>query len=105
MKKIKNINKNLMLNTPYYLEIYDSKFDKTIIMFILYDFDKKMFFYGESKIKEEYSFFNNTKITYQNKIPISKLLFDKFLELNYKNLCETNKNIFLTLNGLEEWVL
>ena len=48
---------------------------------------------------------NNTKITYQNKIPISKMLFDKFLELSYSNLTQTNKNIFLTLNGLEEWVL
>ena len=105
MKKIKNINKNLMLNTPYYLEIYDSKFDKTIAMFILYDFDKKVFFYGESKIKDEYSFFNNTKITYQNKIPISKMLFNNFLELSYSNLIQTNKNIFLSLNGLEEWIL
>ena len=41
----------------------------------------------------------------QNKIPISKRLFDNFLQLSIYNLRETNKNIFLALNGLEEWII
>lgn len=100
--KIKNIKKML---DNYYLEIYDSNFSKTITVFVLYDFNKKIFFYGDLKIKDKYNFFNEMSISLNNKIPISKNLFNIFLELSLNDLQETNKNIFLTLNGLEEWTL
>lgn len=89
----------------YYLEIYDSDYNKTITVFVLYDFNKKKFYYGDLKIKDKYNFFNERNISLNNKIPISKNLFDTFLELSLNDLQETNKNIFLTLNGLEEWTL
>jgi hypothetical protein len=102
--KIKKINKKIMLNTPYYLEITSDSLNK-IDSFILYDFNEKLCFFGTYEIKNYYDSFDESQKTKQYKIPISKRLFNDFLKLSIHNLRETNKNIFLALNGLEEWII
>ena len=102
--KIKKINKKIMLNTPYYLEITSDSLNK-IDNFILYDFNEKICFFGTTEIKNYYDNFDESQKSKQDKIPISKRLFDNFKKLSIHNLRETNKNIFLALNGLEEWII
>ena len=91
------------MKSQYYVQILNNHLN-LITIFLLYDLEKNLIYFGEDKIGDvSMPIFNPDKIRAQKIIPISKGCFEKFLDLSLKKLNKTNKNIFLAFNCLEEW--
>ena len=93
------------MKSQYYVQILNNHLN-LITIFLLYDLEKNLIYFGEDKIGDvSMPIFNPDKIRAQKIIPISKGCFEKFLDLSLKKLNKTNKNIFLAFNCLEEWII
>jgi hypothetical protein len=94
----------LVLKSKYYLQIYTN--NKNIInVFILYNLKDNLIYFGVDKISDQHEQINHNKINLDKAIPISETSFKYFLNLSLSDLSNTNKNIFLAINGLEEWII
>lgn len=92
------------LKPLYYVKIINNHLN-FITVFLLYDLKKNVVYFGNDKIGEISIPILNSNIDLYKTIPISKFLFDNFLQLSLIKLNKTNKNIFLAFNGLEEWII
>jgi hypothetical protein len=88
----------------YYLKITSYEYNKTIESFILFDLIDNRVYFGVDMIKDIHLPFISDNINYQSLIPISKNKFENFLNLSLNDLNKINKNIFLVMNSLEEWI-
>lgn len=93
------------MKSQYYVQIFNNQLN-LITIFLLYDFEKNLIYFGDNRIGDvSMPIFNRQRIESQKIIPITKSCFENFLNLSLNKLNKTNKNIFLAFNSLEEWII